>query len=79
MRTPGGSFELDFALVDHRIGIEVDGWAYHGSRRAFEADRARDADLAAAGWYVLRFTWHQVKHRSSWVAERIAAVVDQRP
>jgi very-short-patch-repair endonuclease len=79
VRTSRRSFELDFALVEHRVDIEVDGWAHHGSRRAFEADRERDAELAAAGWLVLRFTWHQVKHRASWVAERIAAAVRQRP
>ena len=79
VRTANRAYELDFAIVEHRIGIEVDGWAHHGSRRAFEADRERDAELVAAGWLVLRFTWHQVRERPSWVAERIAAVVSQRP
>ncbi len=78
VRTATRSFELDFGLVDQRIDIEVDGWAYHGHRRAFEADRERDADLAAAGWHVLRFTWHQVTQRPDWVASRIGAVVGQR-
>jgi very-short-patch-repair endonuclease len=70
--TAGGRFELDFAVLDARVGIEVDGWAHHGSRRAFEADRARDAYLAGAGWLVLRFTWYQVNFRADWVAARIA-------
>jgi very-short-patch-repair endonuclease len=70
--TAGGRFELDFAVLDARVGIEVDGWAHHGSRRAFEADRARDAYLAGAGWRVLRFTWYQVNFRAPWVAARIA-------
>ena len=51
VHTPNRSYELDFALVEHRIDIEVDGWAHHGSRRAFEADRERDAELVAAGWH----------------------------
>ena len=70
--TSGGRFELDFAFVSARVGIEVDGWAHHGSRRAFEADRARDAYLAGAGWVVLRFTWYQVNFRGDWVAARVA-------
>jgi very-short-patch-repair endonuclease len=49
----------------------VDGWAHHGSRSAFEADRARDAYLAGAGWRVLRFTWFQVSRRGDWVAARL--------
>jgi very-short-patch-repair endonuclease len=78
VRTSQRTFELDFALVDQRVDIEVDGWAHHGSRRAFEADRERDAELAAAGWHVMRFTWHQVRERGTCVAERIAAVVRLR-
>ena len=70
--TAGGRFELDFAFAAFRVGIEVDGWAHHGSRAAFEADRARDAYLAGAGWRVLRFTWYQVNVRGEWVAARIA-------
>jgi very-short-patch-repair endonuclease len=76
--TPGRIYELDFALVEHRIDIEVDGWAHHSSRRAFEADRERDAELTAAGWLVLRFTWHQVTRRPAWVAGRIADAVKRR-
>jgi len=70
------TYELDFAIVEHRIDIEVDGWAHHANRRAFEADRERDAELVAAGWIVLRFTWHQVRQRPAWVAGRIAAVLE---
>src|SRR4029079_2883986 len=78
VRTAQRTFELDFALVDQRIDLEVDGWAHHSSRRAVAADRERDAELAAAGWHVLRFTWHQVTARPSWVAARIDALVRQR-
>jgi very-short-patch-repair endonuclease len=78
VHTPNRTYELDFALVEHRIDIEVDGWAHHSSRRAFEADRERDAELAAAGWIVLRFTWHQVTRRPAWVAGRIADAVSRR-
>jgi very-short-patch-repair endonuclease len=73
-------FELDFGLLDARIGVEVDGWPDHASREAFEADRERDAYLAGIGWSVLRFTWQQVRLRPEWVAERIrAAVAARRP
>ena len=36
--------------------MEVDGYAFHGHRRAFEADRVRDQELLAAGWRVARVT-----------------------
>jgi very-short-patch-repair endonuclease len=77
--TAGGTFELDFGLVDHKLDIEVDGWAHHGSRAAFERDRERDAYLAGVGWQVLRFTWYQVRFRREWVAARISDAVAARP
>jgi hypothetical protein len=43
----------------HRLIVELDGWETHRTRAAFEQDRARDAALTAAGWRVVRFTWHE--------------------
>jgi hypothetical protein len=49
-------YRLDFAYPDRQIAIELDGWRAHGTRRAFDSDRARGNDLELAGWTVLRFT-----------------------
>ncbi len=49
--------EVDFAWRSARVVAEVDGYAFHSSRRAFVNDRRRDAELTAAGYRVLRFTW----------------------
>jgi very-short-patch-repair endonuclease len=51
---------IDFAYPDERIAIEVDSWKDHGTRPAFEADRARQNELVELGWRVLRFTWLQL-------------------
>lgn len=64
-----GRFEVDFGFPVERLIIEVDGWAFHAGR--FEQDRARDAELVASGWTVLRFTWTQVKQQSTWVREHV--------
>jgi very-short-patch-repair endonuclease len=69
--TREATFELDFADLDRRLDVEIDGWAYHGDRRRFEADRRRDALLVAAGWRVLRFTWYQVVQEPDWVVARL--------
>jgi very-short-patch-repair endonuclease len=52
--------ELDFVWRDARVVAEVDGYAFHASARSFAADRRRDAELTAAGYRVLRFTWSDV-------------------
>jgi very-short-patch-repair endonuclease len=41
--------------------IELDGYAWHGDRRAFEEDRARDNALQALGWRVVRITWAKLR------------------
>ena len=63
--------EVDFAWRGARLIVEVDGYAYHRSPRAFEDDRARDVTLTVAGWTVLRFTWAQITRRPAWVAAAI--------
>jgi very-short-patch-repair endonuclease len=58
--------------------VETDGWAAHGHRAAFERDRARDAELAAGGYVVLRFTWRQVRDEPLLVATRVAQTLARR-
>ncbi len=72
-------FEVDFAFPDRRLIVETDGWEFHGSRDAFEVDRRRDAVLLAAGWRVLRVTWHQVSERPEWVVAVIRAALATQP
>jgi hypothetical protein len=66
----GRTVELDFAYLGGRapIDLEVDGWASHGSPRAFEGNRERDGWVQAEGWVVQRFTWFQVTQRPDFVA-----------
>ena len=67
-----GPYRVDFLWPDHKLIVETDGWAGHGHRAAFERDRARDADLQARGYRILRFTWRQVLHETLLVVVRIA-------
>ena len=54
-------YEVDFCWPDARLIVETDGFEHHGTRAAFERDRARDAALTVRGWRVLRFTEPQVR------------------
>jgi very-short-patch-repair endonuclease len=67
--------EVDFVWRNWRVAVEVDGWEFHSSRRAFETDRRRDAVLAAAGFLVLRFTWRQLEHESELVSAAVSAAL----
>ncbi|HET7417190.1 MAG TPA: type IV toxin-antitoxin system AbiEi family antitoxin domain-containing protein [Solirubrobacterales bacterium] len=56
-----GRWEVDFLWRSHHLVVETDFWAYHRGSVAFEDDHARDLDLRAAGFTVLRFTDKQLE------------------
>jgi very-short-patch-repair endonuclease/predicted transcriptional regulator of viral defense system len=55
-----GRHEVDFLWRAEGLVVEVDGYAFHSSRNAFERDRRRDAELLLAGLRVVRLTWRDV-------------------
>lgn len=65
-------FEVDFYWPEHRLVLEVDGFRYHSSRRAFEHDRLKDATLQAAGVATTRVTWRQITGARLPVVARLA-------
>ena len=65
-------YEVDVLWRAARVVAEVDGFAFHGSARSFALDRRRDAELTAAGYRVLRFTWADVTERGHATVVRLA-------
>ena len=63
-------FEIDFLWPRQSLAVEIDGFAFHGTRGAFERDRRRDARLRAAGIAVIRITWRRL------TSEPIAVMVE---
>ncbi len=53
-------YEVDFLWRDHRLVVEVDGYAFHGHRLAFERDRDKQQALTARGFRVSRITARQL-------------------
>ena len=69
-------WEVDFWVIGTPIVLECDGWATHGLQRdQFERDRQRDAELTAAGWIVVRFTYRAITRTPAKAAERIRSVL----
>jgi very-short-patch-repair endonuclease len=64
---------VDFLFAAQRLVVELDGYRYHRSRRAFERDRERDAILARAGHRVLRFSHRQLTSRPGEVGAAVRA------
>jgi very-short-patch-repair endonuclease len=65
-------YEVDLYWPERELVVEVDSYAFHGNRRAFEQDRRKQAELIDRGLEVLRFTWLQITREQLWLIARIA-------
>jgi very-short-patch-repair endonuclease len=59
-----------------RLIVELDGFAFHKSRRPFEEDRRRDAKLQIMGYRVLRITQWRLTHEPEAVLADIRALLN---
>ena len=73
-----GVGRIDF-VVEDTVAVEVDGWAFHGGREAFHADRARDRSMLGLGMPVMRFTARELRTDLHAVVLQIASVVGRVP
>jgi hypothetical protein len=74
----GGWIEADCVWHEQRVIAELDGHATHGTRSAYESDRARDRMLTAAGWRVVRITWRQLQVEPDALARDLGSVLALR-
>jgi very-short-patch-repair endonuclease len=68
-------FEVDFHWPGARLIVELDGYAFHSDREAFERDRARDSALQAAGWRIIRVTYRRLVDDEAQLARHLLALV----
>lgn len=66
-----GGYLIDFLWRDRGGAVETDSYLYHRGREAFRDDRARDLDLRALGFQVIRLSEKQVDEE----APRVAATL----
>lgn len=71
-------YEIDLFWPQLGLAVEVDSYRFHSSRRAFEKDRRKQAELGAQGIEVLRFTWRQIKGQREWLIAQLAAALARR-
>lgn len=68
---------LDFAYPELLLGIEADGFRWHGRER-WEDDLGRENRLKLLGWTLLRFSSRAVRERPEMVVAQIRAVLAAR-
>jgi hypothetical protein len=60
--------EVDCLWRPQRVIVELDSHTFHGTGTSFESDRARDRELQARGWRVIRVTWRQLHQEADSLA-----------
>jgi very-short-patch-repair endonuclease len=70
--------DVDVLWPQARLIVELDSWKHHGTRGAFERDRARDAELMLAGYRVMRLTWRRLSEEPERVAGIIRRLLTER-
>ena len=71
-------YELDAYWARERFAVELDVYATHGSRAAFEGDRVRQEELKLRGVEMIRVTGPRLDREPQRVMERVAALLQQR-
>jgi hypothetical protein len=71
--------EADCVWRRRRLVVELDGYATHAGRAAFDRDRARDRRLTAAGWRVVRVTWRHLHEEPHALADELCALLLTAP
>lgn len=67
--------EVDAVWTRERLVVELDGYAFHRTRAAFERDRERDAALQLAGYRILRITHRRLEREPARVVETIRSLL----
>jgi very-short-patch-repair endonuclease len=70
--------EVDALWPKERLIAELDGFAFHRQRAAFERDRARDAALQAAGYCVIRLTHRRLEEEVDAVVAELRRLLAAR-
>lgn len=69
---PGTKYRVDFACIERKAIIEVDGFTYHSTRPQFNHDRKRQRQLEMLGWRMLRFTADEIAQSEVCVYDTIS-------
>jgi very-short-patch-repair endonuclease len=71
-------YEVDALFSTQRLVVELDGWAFHSGRVAFDDDRDRDAELLGFGYETVRITWERLHETPEREAARLQRILARR-
>jgi very-short-patch-repair endonuclease len=75
VNAPLAGFEVDCLWPEERVVVELDGWAHHATRDAFESDRKRDARIQLAGHRIVRVTHRRITYEGDELEAEIRSLL----
>ncbi len=73
--TISGLGAFDLGVVGTRVIVEIDGFAYHSDRAAFENDRRRRTELVARGYVLVVLTAKQITEDWAWCERMVLEAI----
>jgi hypothetical protein len=73
-----GGYEADVYYPEAKLIVELDGWRFHRTKKAFEDDRERDAYMLARGIATIRITRARLANAPAKEAGRLRQIYDSR-
>ena len=71
-------YEVDLLYRDVKLAIELDGGHSHGTPKAVDDDRRKDAYLRSRGYEVLRYSFWQIEEEPEAVIAEVSAALQRR-
>ncbi len=71
-----GFYRVNFALIEKKIAIEIDGHEYHKTREQRTYDAQRERYLQLNGWRVIRFTGSEVSRNPTGCIDEVAKLIN---
>jgi Transcriptional regulator, AbiEi antitoxin len=76
---PAGGRRVDCRWPEHGLTVELDGYRYHSSRHAWEADRRREREARARGDEFRRYTFGDVEEWPAWMLRELQELLGSVP
>lgn len=73
-----GKHRLDFAFLEEKIDVELDGITFHGSPDRQRKDQTRDKALNSKGWIVYRLSAWDAKNKKEFHIQNIKKLLQIR-
>jgi len=72
---PLAGYQIDVALPDLRIAIEVDGRDYHTKPQQVDDDKRRDRHLMLRGWLTIRYPGSEIYADADGCAREVEQII----